>query len=306
LKASLAAAGIAHETVLIPDGEAHKNLATLTDLLTRLIELRAERSTVLVALGGGVVGDICGFAAAIYQRGMRFVQVPTTLLAQVDSSVGGKTGVNHPLGKNLIGAFHQPEAVIIDTRCLATLPPREFSAGMAEIIKTSVIGDAGLFAWLESNMKALLARDGDALAHAIVESCRIKAELVAADELELGEARALLNFGHTFGHAIETSAGYGTWLHGEAVATGMVIASRVSQAVCGLDDAAVDRLKHALTEAHLPVIPPAMPVDRWLTLMGRDKKVRSGVIRYILLERIGRAVIRADVPDAVVAAAVTP
>ena len=235
VRASLADAGVSCEIVLVPDGEPHKNWATLQDMLTRLLEIRAERSTVLVALGGGVVGDLTGFAAAIYQRGMPFVQVPTTLLAQVDSSVGGKTGINHALGKNMIGAFYQPRAVVIDTNCLGTLPDRELSAGMAEVIKYGAIRDLGFFSWLEANMDALLARDAEALRHAVHESCRIKADIVVADEREQGE-RALLNFGHTFGHAIETATGYGTWLHGEAVAAGMVMAARLSERATGLPD----------------------------------------------------------------------
>jgi 3-dehydroquinate synthase len=304
LREGLLAGRVATETILIPDGEAHKNQATLNDLVTRLIELRAERSTVLVALGGGVAGDIAGFAAAIFQRGMPFVQVPTTLLAQVDSSVGGKTGINHPLGKNLIGAFHQPLAVLADTRCLATLPVRELSAGLAEVIKSAAIRDASFFDWLEDNVPRLLAGDAAALAHAIEQSCRIKAGVVAADERETGQERALLNFGHTFGHAIETGAGYGAWLHGEAVAAGMVIATRVSQRVCGLARDEGERLARLIAAARLPVTPPAMPLPQWLALMGRDKKVKSGAVRYVLLERLGRAVIRADVPEADVAAAI--
>ncbi len=214
----------------MPDGEAHKSLKTLEDILTRLIECRAERSTTVIALGGGVVGDLAGFAAATYQRGTPLVQVPTTLLAQVDSSVGGKTGVNHPLGKNMIGAFHQPRAVLIDPECLATLPERELRAGIAEVVKYGAIRDIAFFEWLEKNMDRLLARDPGALAHAIERSCAIKAEIVAADERESG-VRALLNFGHTFGHAIEAGAGYGEWLHGEAVAAGMVMAARLSARV---------------------------------------------------------------------------
>ncbi len=224
-------------------------------MLTRLLELKAERRTMVVALGGGVVGDIAGFAAAIYQRGMPFVQIPTTLLAQVDSSVGGKTGVNHPLGKNMIGAFYQPRAVLIDTDCLATLPTRELAAGLAEVIKYGAIRDAGFFAWLERNIGALVARDGDALAEAIHVSCRIKAQIVGADEREEGE-RALLNLGHTFGHAIESGMGYGQWLHGEAVAAGMVIAAEVSQRLGRIDAAATARLRALVAGAGLPVEPP--------------------------------------------------
>jgi 3-dehydroquinate synthase len=297
LRMALARGGIAVDVVLVPDGEAHKNWATLQDLTTRLLELRAERSTFLIALGGGVVGDLTGFAAAIYQRGMPFVQVPTTLLAQVDSSVGGKTGINHPLGKNMIGAFYQPRAVLIDTQCLATLPDRELSAGMAEVIKYGAIRDAGFFAWLEAGMDKLLARDPAALAHAIFESCRIKADIVAADERETGE-RALLNFGHTFGHAIETAEGYGVWLHGEAVAAGMLLAARLSGRVLGLSTAETSRLSDLLVRARLPIVPPALPFGRWRELIARDKKVEAGAVRFILLATLGNACVRSDVSDA--------
>ena len=299
---ALRAAGAAVDVVLLPDGEAHKNQRTLDDLLTRLLELRAERTTTLVALGGGVVGDIAGFAAAIYQRGMPFVQVPTTLLAQVDSSVGGKTGINHPLGKNMIGAFWQPRAVLIDTSVLRTLPDRELRAGLAEVIKYGAIRDEAFFAWLETNVDALLARDAEALLHAILRSCAIKAEVVAADERESGE-RALLNFGHTFGHAIEAAQGYGEWLHGEAVAAGMVSAARLSQQVLGLDEASAARLTRLIAAARLPTSPPAIALERWLDLMQRDKKVQSGVLRFVLLERLGRAVVRGDVDQTAVAGA---
>ena len=295
---SLAMAGIAAQTVQIPDGEAHKNWETLQAVVTRLLELRAERSTTLIALGGGVVGDITGFAAAIYQRGMPFVQVPTTLLAQVDSSVGGKTGINHPLGKNMVGAFHQPRAVLIDTDCLRTLPPRELAAGLAEVIKYGAIRDMGFLAWLEAQMDALNAHDPRALAHAIHESCRIKAEIVGADEREHGD-RALLNFGHTFGHAIENAMGYGQWLHGEAVAAGMVVAADVSRRLHRVDAADVERLRTLVARAGLPTEAPALGFERWMALMGRDKKVVAGTIRYILLDALGRATVTADVPDAV-------
>jgi 3-dehydroquinate synthase len=302
LRNSLGDAGMHVDVVLLPDGEAHKNQRTLDDLLTRLLELRIERSTTLIALGGGVVGDIAGFAAAIYQRGIAFIQVPTTLLAQVDSSVGGKTGINHPLGKNMIGAFWQPHAVLIDTTVLRTLPGRELRAGVAEVIKYGAIRDAEFFAWLEANMRALLAKDGDALSHAILRSCEIKAEIVVADERETGE-RALLNFGHTFGHAIETAQGYGAWLHGEAVAAGMVCAARLSQRVCGLSDDDARRIAALIAAAELPTAPPAIAPDRWLELMERDKKVQSGVLRFVLLERLGQAVVRGDVARHDVAAA---
>ncbi len=301
VRASLAAAGVAAETLLIPDGEAHKNWSTLQDMLTRLIEMRAERSTVLVALGGGVVGDLTGFAAAIYQRGMPFVQVPTTLLAQVDSSVGGKTGINHALGKNMIGAFHQPRAVLIDTACLGTLPDRELSAGLAEVIKYGAIRDVRFFAWLEANMDALLAREPASLQHAIHESCRIKAEIVAADEREAGD-RMLLNFGHTFGHAIETASGYGNWLHGEAVAAGMVLAAMLSERTQGLSAADRARLAALLLRARLPVAPPSLPLPRWLELIARDKKVVAGAVRFIVLEGLGRALVTSEVGEADLAA----
>jgi 3-dehydroquinate synthase len=273
-------------------------------LLTRLLELRVERSTTLVALGGGVIGDIAGFAAAIYQRGIPFVQVPTTLLAQVDSSVGGKTGINHPQGKNMIGAFWQPRAVLIDTSVLRTLPDRELSAGLAEVIKYGAIRDTSFFAWLEGNMDVLLAKDADALMHAIKRSCEIKSDIVAADERESGE-RALLNFGHTFGHVIEAAQGYGAWLHGEAVAAGMVCAARLSRRVCGLDEGSGERLSRLIARAELPTTPPKMGLDRWLELMQRDKKVREGAVRFVLLERLGHAVVRGHVAHADVVAAVT-
>ena len=293
LLSSFAAAGIDAQSLLVPDGEANKTLATLSDLLTRFLEHGAERTTTVVALGGGVVGDIAGFAAAIYQRGMPLVQVPTTLLAQVDSSVGGKTGVNHALGKNMIGAFHQPRAVLIDTQCLRTLPDREFAAGLAEVVKYGAIRDAAFFAWLEREMPALRARDAAALAYAVTESCRIKAEIVAADERESGE-RALLNFGHTFAHAIETGIGYGEWLHGEAVAAGMVMAAKLSARLGWLADDEVARLATLLENAGLPIVAPRMEVERWLELLGRDKKVDSGQVRLVLLRALGRAVITAD------------
>jgi 3-dehydroquinate synthase len=296
LQAALRERGAQADVVLLPDGEAHKDAATLGDLLTRLLELRVERTSTLIALGGGVVGDIAGFAAAIYQRGIPFVQVPTTLLAQVDSSVGGKTGINHPLGKNMIGAFWQPRAVLIDTAVLATLPDRELRAGVAEVIKYGAIRDAEMFAWLESSMPALLAKDDATLVHAIHRSCAIKAAIVAQDERESGE-RALLNFGHTFGHAIEAAQGYGTWLHGEAVAAGMVCAASLSERVCEFDPAQTRRLIDLIAAAGLPVAPPNIPVERWLDLMRRDKKVDAGALRFVLLEALGRAVIRSDVPD---------
>jgi len=296
LRASLASAGIASESIVVPDGESFKSWPTLQDLLTRLLEQKAERSTTLIALGGGVVGDLTGFAAAIYQRGMPFVQVPTTLLAQVDSSIGGKTGINHPLGKNMIGAFHQPRAVVIDTGCLATLPARELAAGLGEVIKTAAMGDCAFFEWLEANVGRLNARDADALVHAVAQSCRIKARVVAADERETGD-RALLNFGHTFGHAIEAGVGYGEWLHGEAVAAGMVLAARLSERVGFIGGADVARLRTLIAQASLPVDAPPLGADRYLELMRHDKKVAAGAIRFVLLRGIGNAVIASDVAE---------
>jgi 3-dehydroquinate synthase len=248
-----------------------------------------------------VIGDLAGFAAAIYQRGIPFVQVPTTLLAQVDSAVGGKTGINHPLGKNMIGALWQPRAVLVDTEVLRTLPQRELAAGLAEVIKYGAIRDEAFLAWLEAHMPALLAKDAAALTHAIVRSCEVKAEIVAADERESGE-RALLNFGHTFGHAIEAAQGYGEWLHGEAVAAGMVCAARLSERVCSFAASDTMRLAALIGAAKLPTSPPRIAPGRWLELMQRDKKVQSGALRFVLLERLGQAMVGSVEPDGVVAA----
>jgi 3-dehydroquinate synthase len=269
-------------SIEIPDGESYKTLATLQTILDRLVEDGANRDTTVIALGGGVVGDIAGFAAACYMRGVDFVQVPTTLLAQVDSSVGGKTGVNHEKGKNLIGAFYQPRIVLIDTDTLTTLPQREFNAGLAEVIKYGAVCDAGFFDWLESNIEALVQRDPLALAHAIRRCCELKAEVVAADEREAGR-RAILNFGHTFGHAIERCQGFGEWLHGEAVAAGMVMAAQLS----GLDEADLGRLSRLIAAAGLPVNPPAISKDDWMLSMGMDKKVQEKRLRFILLDTLG-------------------
>ena len=295
LQKGLERAGMRYDLIVVPDGEAHKDSAALYEIHTRLLELKAERSTMLIALGGGVTGDLAGFAAATYQRGMPLVQIPTTLLAQVDSSVGGKTAVNHPLGKNMIGAFYQPSAVIIDSATLSTLPDREYASGLAEVVKYGAIRSPELFAWLESNVEPLLRRDEATLVQAIHESCRIKAEIVAADERETG-ARALLNFGHTFGHAIEVGTGYGAWLHGEAVAAGMVLAGELSVRVTGLPAAESVRLRQLLSRFGLPVHPPTLGADRYLELMARDKKVEAGKLRLVLLEALGRATIRADIP----------
>jgi 3-dehydroquinate synthase len=294
LRGGLGKRDIETDVVMVPDGEAHKSWPALQDVISRLLELRVDRATTVVALGGGVIGDLAGFAAAIALRGLPLVQIPTTLLAQVDSSVGGKTGINHPLGKNMIGAFWQPRAVLIDVDCLRTLPARELRAGLAEVIKYGAIRDAIFFRWLEDNAAKLVAGDRDALVHAIDRSCAVKAEIVSADERESGE-RALLNFGHTFGHAIETAQGYGTWLHGEAVAAGMVMASRLSERVCALSAHDASRIQHLVAACGLPTEVPKMPSDHWLDLMGHDKKVTDGKIRFVLLESIGRAVIRGGI-----------
>ena len=272
------------DCIELPDGEAHKSIATLQTVLDRLAGNGAGRDTTVIALGGGVVGDIAGFAAACYMRGVAFIQVPTTLLAQVDSSVGGKTGVNHPKGKNLVGAFHQPRAVLIDTNTLSTLPERELKAGLAEVIKHGAICDPVFFAWLEDNMQALLQKDAAALAHAVKRSCEIKSAVVAEDEHEAGR-RAILNFGHTFGHAIERCQGYGEWLHGEAVAAGMVMAAELS----GLADAECKRLRALIEQAGLPVTPPKMAADSWMQAMGMDKKVEQKQLRFVLLRALGEA-----------------
>ncbi len=281
-------------TVILPDGEQFKNLDTLNIIYTALLEHRMNRGCTLVALGGGVVGDITGFAAASYQRGVAYLQVPTTLLAQVDSSVGGKTGVNHALGKNMIGAFHQPGCVLIDTDTLDTLDDRQLAAGLAEVIKYGLIHDAGFFDWLEQDMAALKSRDKQALAYAIERSCAIKAEIVAADERESGN-RALLNLGHTFGHAIETGTGYGNWLHGEAVAAGMVMAADLSARHGWLTQADVERTANLISRAGLPTTPPAeMSSQQFLDLMAVDKKALDSGLRLVLLKSIGAAVVTAD------------
>jgi 3-dehydroquinate synthase len=282
-------------SVVLPDGEAHKQWATLQTIFDRLLEAGCDRKTVLYALGGGVVGDMTGFAAASYMRGVPFVQVPTTLLAQVDSSVGGKTGINHPLGKNMIGAFYQPLKVVCDLDVLNTLPPREFSAGLAEVIKYGPIADMAFLAWIEDNIDALMERRPQALAYAVRRSCEIKAEVVGVDERESG-LRAILNFGHTFGHAIEAGMGYGRWLHGEGVGCGMVMAARLSQALGLVDEAFVERLKSLIQRAGLPVVAPVLDpernAERYLELMRVDKKAEAGEIRFVLIDPPGRAVVR--------------
>ena len=293
---TFAAAGIAVTTVVIPAGEQHKNWQTLNSVFDSLLASRCERKTTLIALGGGVIGDLTGFAAATYLRGVPFIQIPTTLLAQVDSSVGGKTAINHPRGKNMIGAFYQPLAVIADTATIDTLAKREVSAGLAEIIKYGLIRDLPFHEWLEGNIEALVARDAKALAYAVQRSCENKADVVVADEREENGERALLNLGHTFGHAIEAGLGYGTWLHGEAVAAGTIIAARVSQEMGMLGEADVARIISIFRRAGLPVEAPDFGLDRYMQLMGVDKKVEGGKIRFILLRAIGSAFLTAEVP----------
>ncbi|MBL8465547.1 MAG: 3-dehydroquinate synthase [Thauera sp.] len=303
LRSGLEQAGVRTAAVVLPDGEAHKDWETLNRIFDMLLAERCERSTTLVALGGGVVGDMGGFAASCYQRGMPFIQVPTTLLSQVDSSVGGKTAINHPLGKNMIGAFYQPRLVLADIDTLDTLPDRELSAGLAEVIKYGLIRDPEFLAWLEANLDRLLARDTDALAWAIERSCRNKAEVVAADETEQGE-RALLNLGHTFGHAIETGLGYGAWLHGEAVAAGTMMAAELSRRLGWIDAAAVARIEALFERARLPVWGPRLGVERYVELMSHDKKVEAGKLRLVLLREIGRAVMHGEAPAGEIVAAI--
>lgn len=294
LKAALS--GLRYSEVILPDGEQHKTLEVLSVIYDRLLEDRHNRTTTLIALGGGVVGDMTGFAAASYQRGVNFIQIPTTLLSQVDSSVGGKTGVNHPLGKNMIGAFHQPQCVIADTDTLMTLPVRELSAGVAEVIKYGLICDAEFYAWLLVNVSRLMAREPSALAEAILRSCENKARVVASDEKESG-IRAILNLGHTFGHAIETVQGYGNWLHGEAVAAGMVLAADLSVRKGWLDAEQLPRLIALLQQAKLPVEPPEMSQQQFLDLMAIDKKVLDGQLRLVLMKSLGDAVVTSDVSE---------
>ena len=301
LDAALRSAGASTLRVVLPDGEQFKTLETLNRIFDALLAASADRRTVIVALGGGVVGDMAGFAAATYQRGIPYIQVPTTLLSQVDSSVGGKTAVNHALGKNMIGAFHQPLAVIADTDTLKTLPERELAAGLAEVVKHGAIRDAAFLDWIDANAGALRARDPAALAHAIRRSCEIKASVVAEDERETG-SRALLNFGHTFGHAIETGLGYGKWLHGEAVAAGMALAAGFSARQGRIPAEAADRLVAVMKKLGLPVEAPKMPPERWLEYMGRDKKNRDGRVTLILLDALGAASIVKDTPSADIAA----
>ena len=293
LSEALQSAGIKVIPIILPDGEAYKNTETLNKIYDVLLQNRCERSTTLVALGGGVIGDLTGYAAATYLRGVPFIQIPTTLLSQVDSSVGGKTGINHPLGKNMIGAFYQPQLVIADIDTLQTLPSREFSAGMAEVIKYGLIRDADFFDWLETNITSLMKLDEQVLSYAIYRSCQNKAEVVARDEHEQGE-RALLNLGHTFGHAIENAMGYGVWLHGEAVAAGTMMAADLSERTGWLTAIEIIRIQNIFKAVNLPIEAPQLGVEKYLDLMGLDKKVENGKIRLILQQAIGKSVITSD------------
>lgn len=299
----LEGAGVKVDQVILPDGEQFKTLAVMDQVFTALLEKPHGRDTTLIALGGGVIGDLTGFAAASYQRGVRFIQVPTTLLSQVDSSVGGKTAVNHPLGKNMIGAFYQPASVVIDLNCLNTLPQRELASGMAEVIKYGIILDGEFFSWLEANLDALMALEGEAMAYCIRRCCELKAEVVAADEREMG-LRALLNLGHTYGHAIEAHMGYGNWLHGEAVAAGMVMAARTSERLGQFSSEETDRIIALLKRAGLPVHgPESMQAEEYLPHMMRDKKVLAGELRLVLPLALGKAEVRSGVSyDRVLAA----
>jgi 3-dehydroquinate synthase len=290
VQAALQAAGKEVIPVVLPDGEEHKHWGSLMQVFDALLANKADRKTTIVALGGGVIGDMAGYAAASYMRGVDFIQVPTTLLSQVDSSVGGKTGINHPLGKNMIGAFYQPRAVIADTGTLETLPDRELSAGLAEVVKHGAIIDGVFFDWIEANIGRLMARDKGALAYAIARSCEIKADVVRQDERE-GGLRAILNFGHTFGHAIEAGLGYGAWLHGEAVGCGMVMAAELSQRMGMIDADTVQRLRKLVDAAGLPTKAPDLGTERWLELMEVDKKNEGGAIKFILLQPLGTATI---------------
>lgn len=297
LKSTLARSGVRTFEVVLPDGEQYKNWETLNSIFDALLGNRCDRSTPVLALGGGVIGDLAGFAAATYMRGVPFIQIPTTLLAQVDSSVGGKTGINHPMGKNMVGAFWQPMAVVADTATLDTLPDRELSAGIAEVVKYGLIRDPEFFAWNEHHAAELLARRPEALAEAIRRSCLNKAEVVEADEREAGE-RALLNLGHTFGHAIENALGYGNWLHGEAVAAGTILAATLSREMGLVSDLDVERIAAVYRRVGLPVAAPDLGPERYLELMGLDKKVLGGKLRLVLLRRIGEAFVCGDAPEA--------
>ncbi|WP_180159420.1 3-dehydroquinate synthase [Acinetobacter sp. YH12047] len=292
-KAALENLGKTVATCILPDGEKYKNIEHLNLIFDALLEAGFNRDCTVLALGGGVIGDMAGFASACFQRGVYFIQVPTTLLSQVDSSVGGKTGINHPLGKNMIGAFQQPQVVLADMSQLSTLPDRELSAGLAEVIKYALLGDEEFLVWLEANMEGLIARDEQLLAEAVYRSCAHKARIVANDEKEQGE-RALLNLGHTFGHAIESYLGYGEWLHGEAVATGMVMAADLSHRMGWISLKDLERTKKIISRAQLPIVCPKIPLDDFLAYMAHDKKVLNGQLRLVLLQQLGKAVITRD------------
>ncbi|WP_454007410.1 3-dehydroquinate synthase [Alcaligenes sp. Marseille-Q7550] len=295
---ALEAAGKPVHVVELPDGEAYKNWESLNLIFDALLGRHLDRKALIVALGGGVIGDMAGFAAACFMRGVRFLQVPTTLLAQVDSSVGGKTAINHPLGKNMVGAFYQPIAVEVDTRVLKTLPAREISAGLAEVIKYGMIYDRDFFDWCEARIDGMRTLQEDDIVHAIRRSCEVKAEVVSQDERESG-LRAILNFGHTFGHAIESGMGYGQWLHGEAVGCGMIMAAELSALACGLPAQDVARIRALVRASGCPTDPPHWPAERWLELMQVDKKNEGGQLRFVLLDRLGHAVVQAVDPDVV-------
>lgn len=303
LRSTLEKAGITVLSVILPDGEKYKTWETLNLIFDALLGAHCERNTTLLALGGGVIGDMVGFAAACYQRGMPFIQVPTTLLSLVDSSVGGKTAINHPLGKNMIGAFYQPKLVLADISALDTLPDRELRAGLAEVIKYGLIRDLEFFCWLEGNIEKLLMRDRAALAYAVHRSCANKAEVVAADEREAGE-RALLNLGHTFGHAIETGLGYGEWLHGEAIAAGTLIAAELSRRLGWIDAQVVARIEKLFVRSGLPILGPGLGAARYMELMRHDKKVLDGKLRLVLLKEIGCAVVSDEANEAMIVAAI--
>lgn len=295
---ALAQTGKRMVLIELPDGESYKTAETLNQIFDTLLAERFDRKALIVALGGGVIGDMAGFAAACFMRGVRFLQVPTTLLSQVDSSVGGKTAINHPLGKNMIGAFYQPVAVEIDTNVLNTLPPREISAGLAEVIKYGMIADSDFFHWCAAHMQALRALDASSLTEAIRRSCEVKADVVSQDERESG-LRAILNFGHTFGHAIESGLGYGQWLHGEAVGCGMIMAAHLSALVCGLPQAQVQAIHDVVAASGCPVEPPRWPAEKWLELMQIDKKTEGGQLRFVLLSALGQAHVQAVDPAVV-------
>jgi 3-dehydroquinate synthase len=301
LEASLKANDQQVVRIVLPDGESYKNWETLQLIFTGLLESNADRKATIFALGGGVVGDMAGFAAASYMRGIKFVQIPTTLLSQVDSSVGGKTGINHPLGKNMIGAFYQPIAVLIDLKTLLTLPKRELAAGLAEVVKHGAIADSIFLDWIEQNAQGLNHYDLNCLEHVVIKSCEIKSEVVAQDEKESG-VRAHLNFGHTFGHAIETGMGYGEWLHGEAVGCGMVIAAELSQQLGYLSTNDKNRLTRIIQTLHLPTVAPQWDTSRYLSYMSHDKKAESGQIKYIVLEKLGQAKVQKVSDDLVIPA----